>query len=222
MSVERKAARLEDPGAQLLDDLTSLWNRYGRVALIALGVIAVIAIGVVLTMRTRATAEQQAAEKLAESNLYFWQQRDYAHALQIANQVSGQWPNTASGVDALRVAGDSQFWLGDFKSAAAAYRRYLDHRKTGVVADGVRRSLAYALESAHQYAEAATTFEGLVGRLDRESSAEFLFAAARCERALNQPREAERLLGRLIDEYGETSYAERARILRAELAARPH
>jgi tetratricopeptide (TPR) repeat protein len=221
LSVERKAARLEDPGAQLLDNLTSLSNRYGRLALIALGVIAVIAIGAVLTLRTRAAAEQQAAEKLAESTLYFWQ-RDYARALQSANQVNAQWPNTSSGVDALRVAGDAQFWLGDFKSAAATYRRYLDRRKTGVVADGVRRSLAYSLESAHQYAEAATTFEGLVGRLDRESSAEFLFAAARCERALNQYREAERLLGRLIDEYGETSFADRARILRAELAARPH
>ena len=221
MTLERKAARLEDPGAHFLDTLSSFWTRFGRIALIGLGVIAIAVVGVLLTLRTRAAAEQQAAEKLAEANLYFWQ-RDYQHSLQAAKQVTEQWPNTSSGVDALRVAGDSQFWGGDFKGAAAQYQRYLEHRKTGIIADGVRRSLAYSLESSQQYKEAAAAFEGLAGKLDRESSGEFLFAAARCYRELNQPREAERLLGRLIDEYGETSYADRARILRAELAAQPH
>ena len=61
-----------------------------------------------------------------------------------------------------------------------------------------------------------------MGRFDRESSAEFLFSAARCQRALNRPKEAERTLLRLVEEYGETAYANRARIMRAELAAAPH
>jgi len=219
--LERKAARMEDPGAQLLDAVNSLWTRFGRVVLIGLGVVAIGVVGVLLTLRTRAAAEAQAAGRLAEGNLYFWQ-ADYSRSLQIAKQTAGQWPGTHSGVDALRMAGDDEFWLGNFKNAVSEYRRYLDRRKTGLVADAVRRSLAYALEGDQQFKEAASTFEGLVGRFDRESSAEFLFSAARCHRGQNQPKEAERTLQRLVDEYGETSYANRARIMRAELAAAPH
>jgi tetratricopeptide (TPR) repeat protein len=125
-------------------------------------------------------------------------------------------------VDALRLAGDSQFWLGRFREAAGDYRHYLERNKSGLIADAVRRSLAYCLESDRQYKEAAALYEGLVGRFERESSAEFLYAAARCYRQLRQPAEADQRLKRLLDEFGETSYANRARILRAELAAAPH
>jgi hypothetical protein len=38
---------------------------------------------------------------------------------------------------------------------------------------------------------------------------------------MNQPKEADQVLKRLLDEYGETPYANRARLLRAELAAAP-
>ncbi len=217
MTLENKAARLEDPGARLLDQMTTAWNRYSRIALIALGVVAVVVIGLVFTWRTRASAEASAAEQLARANLLFWQ-GDYARSLQAARQVAEQWPGTASGIDAHRLAGDDQYWGGNFKEAVAEYRRYLEKRKTGIIADAVRRSLAYALESDHQYKEAAATYEALVGRFDRESSAEFLYASARCYRALNQPAEAEKRLQRLLDEYGETTYANRAREERAELA----
>jgi hypothetical protein len=188
--------------------------------LIGLGVIAVIAIGVFFTLRTRAADEEQAAGKLAEANLYFWQGA-YDRSLPIARQVSEQWPNSPSGIDAHRLAGDDQFWLGKFKESVAEYRLYLAKQKSGLIADAVRRSLAYALESDLQFKEAASVYEGLVGKFDRESSAEFLYAAARCYRQLNQPKEADLVLKRLADEYGETSNANRARMLRAELAAAP-
>ena len=218
MTLERESARLEDPGAQLLDSISSRWAKYGRMVLIGLGVVAAIAVGTFFTLRARAAEEEQAAGKLAEANLFFWQGA-YDRSLPMARQVAEQWPNSPRGIDAHRVAGDDQFWLGKFKESAAEYRLYLATKKSGLVADAVRRSLAYALESDLQYKDAEVVFEGLVGRFDRESSAEFLYAAARCYRQLNQPKEAEVVLKRLLDEYGETSYATRARILREELAA---
>jgi hypothetical protein len=220
LTLERESTRLEDPGAQLLDSISSRWARYGRTLLIGLGVIAVIAIGAFFTLRARAADEEQAAGKLAEANLYFWQGA-YDRSLPIARQVAEQWPNSPSGIDARRLAGDDQFWLGKFKESVAEYRIYLAKQKSGLIADAVRRSLAYALESDLQFKEAAPAYEGLVGKFDRESSAEFLFAAARCYRQLNQPKEADQLLKRLLDEYGETSKANRARMLRTELAAAP-
>ena len=220
MTLESKTSRLEDPGARLLDGLSSGWDRYGRMILIGLGVVLAIAVGVFFTARARATAEEEAAGRLAEANIYFWQGA-YDRSLPLARQVAEQWPNAASGVDARRLAGDSQFWLGHFKDAAAEYQSYLDRNKTGLVADAVRRSLAYCLESNHQFKEAAVLYEGLVGKLERESSAEFLYAAARCYRQLRQSGEADQRLKRLLDEFGETSYADRARVLRAELAAAP-
>jgi tetratricopeptide (TPR) repeat protein len=180
----------------------------------------VIAIGAFFTLRARAADEEQAAGKLAEANLYFWQGA-YDRSLPIARQVAEQWPNSPSGIDAHRLAGDDQFWLGKFKESAAEYRLYLARKKSGLIADAVRRSFAYALESDLQFKEAAPVYEGLVGKFDRESSAEFLYAAARCHRQLNQPKEADQMLKRLLDEYGETSNANRARTLRAELAAAP-
>ena len=57
----------------------------------------------------------------------------------------------------------------------------------------------------------------LVGKLDRESSAEFLTAAARCYRALGQTDEAAKRLRRVIDEFGETSQAVIARVRLGEL-----
>jgi len=188
--------------------------------LIGVGVIAVIAIGAFFTLRARAADEEAAAGKLAEANLFFWQGA-YDRSLPMARQVAEQWPNSPSGIDAHRLAGDDQFWLGKFKESAAEYQLFLARKKSGLVADAVRRSLAYALESDQQFKDAAPVYEGLVGKFDRESSAEFLYAAARCHRQMNQPKEADQVLKRLLDEYGETSYANRARILRAELAAAP-
>jgi TolA-binding protein len=180
----------------------------------------VIAIGAFFTLRARAADEEQAAGKLAEANLYFWQGA-YDRSLPLARQTAEQWPNSPSGIEAHRLAGDNHFWLGKFKDSAAEYRLYLARKKSGLIADAARRSLAYALESDRQFKDAGAVYEGLVGSFDRESSAEFLYAAARCHRQLNQPKEADVVLKRLLDEYGDTSYGNRTRVLREELAATP-
>jgi tetratricopeptide (TPR) repeat protein len=213
-----KASRLEDPGAEMLDRVSTVWDRYGRIILGA--VIAVAAVGGIgyFLMRSRAAKEEQAAAALAEANVMYWQ-GDYAQSLERSKQVSAQFGSTPSGIEAHRLAADNAFWSGDFKNAVAEYRRYLDKAKPGLLADAGRRSLAYALESDNQFAEAAKTYESLVGRFDRSSSAEFLSAAARCYRALGQPAEAVKRLQRLDQEFGETSYARTGRVELAELSA---
>jgi len=219
MSLESRAkTRVEDPGAELLDRATALWERHGRTILAAAAVVVAAALIAVFVTRSGAAREEQATSKLAEANIMFWQ-GDYARSLQIAKQVSEQYANTPSGVDALRLAGDNAFWSGDFKGAADDYKRYLAKNPTGPIADGVRRSSAYALESDGQYQAAAAAYESVIGKFDRESSAEFLAGAARCYVALKQPAEAEKRLQRLVDEYGETSYAQVARVHLAELKA---
>ncbi|MBI5709360.1 MAG: tetratricopeptide repeat protein [Candidatus Eisenbacteria bacterium] len=219
MSLEtRKTGKLEDPGARLLDAIAGYGQRYGRIAGIVAAVIAVVGAGAFFTLRARAASEEQAAGRLAEANILFWQ-GDYPRSLQLAKQVAEQWPRTPSGTDAHRLAGDDEFWNGQFKNAVKEYRTYLEQQKQGLVADAVRRSLAYALESDRQLQEAATLDESLVGRFDRESSAELLYAAARCYRLMNQVPAASQRLQRLLDEFGETSYANRARMELAELSS---
>jgi TolA-binding protein len=90
--------------------------------------------------------------------------------------------------------------------------------KSGVLAATVQRSLAYALESDGQYQEAANTYERIVGALDRESSGEFLFAAARCYVALQKPDEAKKRWQRILDEFPDSSYQMQARIELAKQA----
>ena len=133
--------------------------------------------------------------------------------------MAQQFAGTPSGNDAHRLGGDDAYWSNDFKVAISEYRAYLSKSSSGLLADGVRRSLAYALESDKQYADAAATYAQLVGKFDRESSAEFLAAAARCQMAAGKKDEAAKSLQRLLDEFGETSFANAARIDLAELTA---
>lgn len=210
-----KAERLEDPGAELLDRATSLWDRYGRIVLGA--VVAAVAIVAIwfFVARGKNLAEDQAAGRLAEANMLFWQ-GEYARSQTIAQEVAQKYPSTPSGLDARRLVGEDAFWTGDFKKAITEFKYYVDHAK-GELADAARRSLAYSLESDKQYLEAAQNYEKLIGKYDHESSAEFLFAAARCYRQANQKDKAVQALQRLVTEFGETSYANRARIELGEL-----
>jgi tetratricopeptide (TPR) repeat protein len=213
----QRRTHIEDPGAEFVDRLTGYWDRYGRITLGALGVLAAAGLVAFFTLRARSAAENEAAGQLAEANYFFWQ-GDYTRSLQVAKQLVEQFPSTWSGVDALRIAGDDAFWNGDWRTSADYYRRYLEKNRRGVVSDAARRSYAYALESDHQFPAAAEQYLSLVGKFDRESSAEFLAAAARCQRALGHNAEAVKLLRRLVDEFGETSQAVSARVRLGELS----
>jgi len=211
LSLESRKSTIDDPGHELVDQVTSFWDRYGRIVLVAVVAIAAIAAASYFVLQSKARQDNTASEKLAEANTLFWQ-GDYARSKTAAQEVSKQYGGTPSGIDALRIAGDDAYWTGDWKSAVTDYREYLKRNGSGPVADAVRRSLGYALESDKQYAEAAKLFDQLVGTFDRESSAEFLASSARCYMALSKPAEAKTRLQRLVDEFGESSYAVPARL----------
>jgi len=232
----KKHTRLEDPGAELLDRLTGYWDRFGRLATSVVGAIVAVAVIGLLYLRAQSGTEEKAAGKLAEADILFWQGY-YPRSYDAAQQVIKLYPGTRSAIEAHRLAGDDAYWRGepgDFQKSVDEYRAYLKHHRSGLLADAARRSLAYALESnaavlgsqgrsaeaEGQLREAASTYEGLVGKFaDRESSAEFLFGTARCYRQLNQPQEAAKRLKRLVDEFGDTAISGRARIELAEVTA---
>ena len=216
MALERQQATHLDEDARVIARLTEFWEQYGRTVLGVIGVIAVVAVGTYFFRKSRETQENAAAGRLAEASILYWQ-GEYSRSQDLAKQVVTQYPGTQSGLEAHRLLGDDAFWGGDFKDAVAEYRRYLDKAPKGLLADAARRSFAYALESDGQFAEAGKTYLELVGRFDRISSAEFLVAAARCERLQGHDAEALKLLQRADAEFGETSYARDARIEIAEL-----
>lgn len=213
-----KSRSLGFEGAEKLEELQAWWAQYSKVVLGTVVAIAVVVAAFVFNQRTRAVQEGAASGKLAEASVYYWQ-GDYPRCLDLAKQIYNQYGGTASGLDAHRLAGDASFWNGDFKAAIAEYRRYLERMKTPLFANAARRSLAYALESDGQRLEAAQTYEALVGKFDRTSSAEFLVAAARCYRAMGRPADAMQRLKRVDAEFGETSYANEARITMGEISA---
>jgi TolA-binding protein len=214
----KRHSGLESEGEIAIEHLTSFWDRYGRIVLGVVGALVVVGVGAFFFMRSRAAQESEAAGRLAEASSLYWQ-GDYARSTEAAKQVVSQYGSTWSGNDAHRILGDNAFWSGDFKTAVAEYRRYVEKAPRGLLQDAGKRSLAYALESDGQYAEAAKVFDELVGKLDRSSSGEFLLAAARCHQALNQPEQALTRLRRLESEFGETSHAQLARLKIAELEA---
>jgi len=202
----------------MLDQVTGLWARYGRIVLGVLAAIVVVGAVAYFTFRSNETQEVAASEKLSQANMLFWQ-GDYDRSKTIADEVAKQYGGTPSGIDALRISGDNAYWRGDWKDAITQYKAYLGKSGSGLMGNVVRRSLAYSYESDQQHGEAAKLYDGLVGAFDRESSAEFLAASARCHEALGNRPEAARRLQRLVDEFGETTYAGRARVKLAELSA---
>ena len=214
----RQAQSLEPEGAHTLEQIQMWWAGNQRILLGVVAAIVVVGGGLLFQLRTRGVQEDQAAGRLAEASVYYWQ-GDYARSLELSKQVYTQYGSAPSGIEAHRLAGDNAFWSGDFKGAITEYRRYLEKVKTGLLADAARRSLAYALESDNQPIEAAKVYDQLVGRFDRTSSAEFLVAAARCYRTAGQPPEAIRRLKRVDQEFGDTSYAQAARVELGELTA---
>ena len=217
MSLESRKTAIEDPGAELLDKATGLWDQYGRYLLGAVVGIAVVAIAGYYIVAGNARKENSASEKLSEANDLFWR-ADYDRSRQIAQDVARQYPGTPSGIDALRIAGDDAYWRGNWKDAITDYKAYLQKVKSGVLAATVKRSLAYALESDGQFADAANMYDQVVGELDRESSGEFLFAAARCYLALKNNEEAKKRYQRILDEFPDSSYQLQARIELAKLS----
>jgi len=211
LSLESRRSALDDPGAELLDKAQGLWDRYGRIALGALVAIAVIGIGTYYVLSGRRTRENAASEKLAEANSLFWR-ADYDRSRQVAQDVAKNFGGTPSGTDALRISGDDAYWRGNWKEAIADYNAYLSKNGSGLIADGVRRSEAYAEESVGQYADASALYDKLVGAFDRNSSGEMLFASARCQVALGHKDEALKRYQRIIDEFPDSGYQLQARI----------
>ena len=211
MSLETRKNAIEDPGAELLDRATGIWEQYGRIALYVVVGVLVLGIAGYYWKTGQDRRENSAAEKLAQANELFWR-ADYDRSRQIAQEISKQYSGTPSGTDALRIAGDNAYWRGNWKEAIADYKAYLKSNSSGLIASTVKRSLGYSLESDGQYAEAATLYTSLVGVFERESSGEMLFAAARCQLALKKPDEAKVLLQRIVDEFPDSSFQIQARI----------
>jgi TolA-binding protein len=211
LSLETRKNAIEDPGAELLDRATGIWEQYGRISLYVVVGVLVLGIAGYYWQTGQDRRENSAAEKLAQANELFWR-ADYDRSRQIAQEISKQYSGTPSGTDALRIAGDNAYWRGNWKEATADYKAYLKSNSSGLIASTVKRSLAYSLESDGQYAEAATLYTSLIGVFERESSGEMLFAAARCQLALKKPDEAKVLLQRIVDEFPDSSFQIQARI----------
>ncbi len=97
----RKHARLEDPGAELLDRMLLHWNRYGKIVLGVVVGLAVVGGGVFLALRSRAQTETQAAGRLAEANIMFWSGY-YQQSLDRSKHASPATTTTGSGTSRAR------------------------------------------------------------------------------------------------------------------------
>lgn len=211
MSQENQRQSFDDPGAAFIDRVQGTWNQHGRNILIVVGALLVVGLGSYYMKNQNARKEEAAAKELIPANDLFWQGQ-YDRARASAKEVAKKYAGSPSGNDALRIAGDAAFWLSDAKDAVASYESYLKANGSGLVADGVRRSLAYAYENAGRAEDAAKMFDRVAGAFDRESNAEMLNSAGRCWLAANKPENAKKSWQRILDDFPDASYQLQARI----------
>lgn len=213
----RKNTTLDDPGADLLDQMQGFWDRSGRIVLGVVAALVIAGLGWYYVNANNERRENAASEKLAEASDLFWR-GDYDRSRSLAKDVAKSYPGTPSGIDSYRISGDAAYWRDNWKDAIADYEAYLKARGNGLLADGIRRSLAYALESDGRLADAAAMYEKVVGVFDRETSGEMLYAAGRCLLAAGKPDEAKKRFQRVVDEFPDSSFQLQARMELGKLA----
>src|SRR5262245_36898212 len=109
MSLESRKSTLDDPGAELLDRASALWERYGRIVLGTLVGLAVVGVSAYYIMTGAARKENAASARLSDASELFWR-ADYDRSRQMAKEITRQYPDTPSGLDAVRIAGDDAYW----------------------------------------------------------------------------------------------------------------
>jgi tetratricopeptide (TPR) repeat protein len=190
-----------------------------RVLGIAFGVLVATFLAVVWVGRAQTRAEGEANRILAEASANYWQ-GGYSRAIQLDDQVLGDYKTTKAANDARRMKGDALFWSGAFDSAATLYKDYLSHAPSNSPVRGaVEQSLAFALESKRDFAGAAALFEKLAAaQPDRNSEADMIMNAARSYAEGGQKDKARALYTKVADQYKETTFARDAEVFEGELA----
>jgi tetratricopeptide (TPR) repeat protein len=198
------------------DWLQKKWRIVAGVA----GAIVAVVLVTVFIQRANARAEADARATLAEASTSYWQ-GDYVRTIQLADQVLEGFQTTRAANDARRMKGDALFWQGAFDSAATFYREYLAKDRTeSPMRTAVQQSLAFALESAGKYAEAAPLYEEIAAKApDRTTAADFYLSAARAHQLANQVDAARKLYEKVATEYKDTTFARDAEVALGELMA---
>jgi tetratricopeptide (TPR) repeat protein len=226
-SPEVFVAELHLTRRQREDPLVATWVRgrdwlgsNGRIVAWVLGGLALAALVAVVWTRSRAQAEQRAANSLAEAQALYWR-GDYPTLLARADEVRKNYGGTQAATEALRLKGDAFFWQGDFKSAAQNYEQYIKENRTeSAYRKGVRRNLAQAYESDNQGRKAAELYEEMAGEPGpRVLTAELYVSAARAWRAAGDPAKAKALYQKVSNEYTDTVFGADADIALGEMEA---
>jgi TolA-binding protein len=221
-TTERSAHRemKEDALVTTAFQATDWAQRNLRILAIVLGVVVVGALATIWITKAQARAEGEANRILAEASANYWQ-GGYNRTIQLADQVLEGYKTTKAANDARRMKADALFWSGSFDSAATLYQDYLSHEKSGPLHDAVSQSLAFALESKHDFAGAAKQYESLAPVApDRASAADMYMNAARSYALGNQNDKAKALYEKVANEYKDTSFGRDAEVMLGELMAK--
>ena len=143
MSLEsRKNTAMDDPGAELLDKASSLWQHYGRIILGTVVGLAVVGLAAYYVTAGNARKENDASEKLAQANDLFWR-ADYDRSRQMAQDVAKQFNRGAydqiSGTEVRRTVASRERWASPIRGRQCDRRhgRLLLHKQSAKV---VRRT----------------------------------------------------------------------------------
>jgi tetratricopeptide (TPR) repeat protein len=192
-----------------------------RIVLGVVGGLVLVIVALAFVRGANARAEAEAGRILAEASTSYWQ-GSYARTIQLTDQVIEGFGTTKAANDARRMKADALFWEGSFDSAATLYQEVLDKdKRDSPIRNAVQQSLAYALESSNQPAEAAKLYEELAQKApNRSIAADLYMAAARSYAAAKQDEPAKKLYTKVATEYKDTNFAREADIALGELMAR--
>ena len=192
-------------------------NQHARNILMGTGVVVILIVASVIFSKTRAQKEQSSSVELTKGRIEY-STGNYSAAIDILKNLIDVYGNTTSGKAGIFYLADAYFQSGNYVNAEKYFQKYLDEADNDILSPSAMSGLAACFEQEGNYEMAAQKYRESADKYSKGFQApENYYNAARCYKLAGNVAEAKILLEKLIDQYPNSTYKNKAEISLAEM-----
>jgi len=192
-------------------------REWKKLSYIGMGIVAVIVI-IFMFINSRRKAELRASAELARAEISYLNE-DYDRAIQDLARIDNIYKGTKSAGISVFYLANSYFNMGNYEKAEETYKRYLgEYDDDPMLHASSLAGIAATYEEREMYDRAVEYYKKAAADYPKLfTAAENLINAARCLKLEGKKEEAKILLDRVLEEYPESLFREKAEILLYQL-----